>query len=150
MIRAAGAALFLLGSLGNGDDQARAPGQAQGMTVHQQIIIRVAPVPRGGNRLATNRRNIAWQEEPGPRCIPARAILGAAQVGQENVDLVLRDATRIRAQLERRCPSMDYYFGVYVRPNPDGMICADRDEIRTRTGTSCGIDRFRILRRREP
>jgi len=148
MIRVAGAALLLLVSLGNGDMQTRAPNQTQGMTVHQQIIIRVSPVPRSGNQIATNRRSVAWQEERGPRCIPARAILGAAQVGQESVDLILRDATRIRARLERRCPAMDYYFGVYVRPNPDGMICADRDEIRTRTGASCGIDQFQLLRPR--
>ena len=148
MIRAASAALVLFVSLGNGDDQARVPVPGQGTTVHQQIIIRVSPIPRGGNRIATNRRDIAWQEERGPRCIPTRAILGAAQIGQENIDLVLRDATRVRAQLARRCPAIDYYFGVYVRPNPDGMICANRDEIRTRTGTSCGIDRFMVLRPR--
>jgi hypothetical protein len=150
MIRVAGAALFLLVSLGNGDDQPRAPGPVQGVIVHQQIIIRVSPVPRTGNRVGPGRQNIAWEEERGPRCIPIRQILGATQIGQESVDLVLRDATRIRARLERRCPAMDYYYGVYVRPNPDGMICADRDEIRSRAGGSCAIDRFRVLRPREP
>jgi hypothetical protein len=45
---------------------------------------------------------------------------------------------------------MDYYFGVYVRPNADGMICADRDAFRARSGGSCGIERFRLLRPREP
>lgn len=150
MIRVAGAALFLFVSLGNGDDQPRAPVPVQGMIYHQQVIIRVSPMPRAGNRIGPGRQTIAWEEERGPRCVPVRQILGAAQIGAESIDLVLRDATRIRARLERRCPAMDYYYGVYVRPNPDGMICADRDAIRARSGVSCGIERFRILRPREP
>ncbi|HYD12965.1 MAG TPA: hypothetical protein VEC11_08965 [Allosphingosinicella sp.] len=150
MIRVAGAALLLLVSTGNGDDQARQPPPRPGVTVHQQFIIRVSPIPRAGNRMGNIRQNVAWQEERGPRCIPVRQILGAAQIGQESIDLVLRDATRIRARLERRCVAMDYYFGVYVRPNADGMICADRDEFRARSGGSCGIERFRLLRPREP
>ena len=149
MIRVAGGALLLLVSLGNGDDQARPPAPGQGISFHQQIIIRVSPVPRGP-RAGTIRQNVAWEEERGPRCIPIRQILGAAQIGQESVDLVLRDSSRVRARLERRCPAMDYYLGVYVRPNRDGMICADRDEIRSRAGGSCGIERFRTLRPREP
>jgi hypothetical protein len=150
MIRVAGAALFLLVSLGNGDEQARAPRAAQGITVHQQIIIRVEPGPRTGNRSGNARRSITWEEGRGPRCVPARQIVHADQLGQESIDLVLRDSTRIRARLERRCPALDYYYGFYVSPNPDGMICADRDAIRTRSGVTCGIDRFRTLRPREP
>jgi hypothetical protein len=151
VIRVTGAALLLLISSGNGDDQTRLLLQAQGgLIIHQQVIIRVAPMPRTGNRIAQSRQNVSWQEERGPRCIPVRAILGAAQIGPESIDLVLRDATRIRARLERRCPAMDYYFGVYVRPNPDGLLCADRDAFRARSGGVCEIERFRILRAREP
>jgi hypothetical protein len=151
VIRVAGAALLLLVSSGNGDEQSRPPATGRGMIVHQQIIIRVSPAPRApGNRIGNARQNIVWQEERGPRCIPVRQILGAAQIGQESIDLILRDTTRVRARLERRCVAMDYYFGVYVRPNPDGLICANRDEVRARSGGSCGIDNFRILRPREP
>jgi hypothetical protein len=146
MIRVASAALLLLVSLGNGDEQSRPPSAPQGITLHQQIIIRVAPT----NRTGGNRQNISWEEERGPRCIPARQIAHADQLGQESIDLLLRDSTRIRARLERRCPSLDFYYGFYISPNADGMICADPDAVRTRTGASCGIDRFRILRPREP
>ena len=78
MIRVAGAALLLLVSLGNGDDQARSPPQRPGVTVHQQFIIRVSPLPRSGNRVGNVRQNVVWQEERGPRCIPIRQVLGAA------------------------------------------------------------------------
>jgi hypothetical protein len=153
MIKMAGAALVMLIATGKGDEQARppAPPSVQGMIFHQQVIIRVTPVPRpGGNRVVQSAQNIDWRESGGPRCVPVRAILGAAQITQDSIDLVLRDATRIRARLERHCPAMDYYFGVYVRPNPDGMLCADRDAFRARSGGTCEIERFRLLRPREP
>lgn len=151
MIRVAGAALLWLVSTGSGDDQSRPPTPPpQGMILHQQIIIRVSPIQRSGTAAPAARQSIAWREERGPRCVPVRQILGAAQIGPESIDLVLRDATRIRARLERRCPAMDYYFGVYVRPNPDGMLCADRDAFRARSGGLCEIERFRLLRPREP
>jgi hypothetical protein len=150
MIRVAAAALLLLLVFtGTGDAQVRPPDDGRGMiNFRQQIIIRVTPVPRPGNRMGTLRQNIVWDEERGPRCIPVRMILGAAQVGQDSVDLVMRDASRVRARLERTCPAIDYYLGLYVRPNRDGMICADRDELRARSGGSCDIESFRILRPR--
>lgn len=149
MIKAAGAALLMLVAMGNGDEQARPPGQppAQGFIFHQQVIIRVTPMPRqGANRIISNGQNIEWRESGGPRCIPVRAILGAAQITQDSIDLVLRDATRIRARLERHCPALDYYNGFYLAATADGLICADRDSIRSRTGGQCQIDRFRSLR----
>ena len=50
-----------------------------------------------------------------------------------------------RAKLESSCPALDYYYGFYITPNPDGMVCEDRDNIRSRMGGACEIDRFRGL-----
>ena len=150
MIRVAAAALLLFVSAGNSDDQTRMSDTGRGVIVYEQIVVRVTPVPRNDNRMGNVRQNIAWQEARGPSCIPIRQIVGAAQIGQESVDLILRDSTRIRARLERRCPAMDYYRGIYFRPSRDGMICAERDEFRARSGGSCEIEQFRLLRPRVP
>jgi hypothetical protein len=91
---------------------------------------------------------IRWEEHRGPRCIPWARIAGAVQLGQNSVDLMFRDRTRIRARLERRCPALDYYRGFYLPATADGLICADRDSVRSRTGGECRIDQFRALQAR--
>jgi hypothetical protein len=108
------------------------------LVVREQIVVRLrtqpaAPAPA------------QWKEGKGVKCVPARAILGAAMASQNSVDLLMRDRTRIRAKLESSCPALDYYYGFYIRPNVDGMICADRDIIRSRMGGQCEIERLRTL-----
>ena len=108
------------------------------MVVREQIMVRVQT-----RRPAA--APVQWKEGKGPKCVPARAILGASLLGEDSVDLVMRDKSRVRARLDSSCPALDYYYGFYIRPNRDGMICADRDAIRSRVGGQCGIERFRSL-----
>ena len=157
MIRAALAALLALafGDGGDSSKQARPPITGT-VTFHEQIIIVRTPAgarPIGNaaaaaasNAQAPNATRIRWEEHHGPRCIAWSQIAGAGLLSQDSVDLVFRDATRVRARLERHCPALDYYNGFYMAATPDGLICADRDSIRARTGGECRIDRFRSLR----
>lgn len=155
MIRAALAALLALG-LGASDSAEQQRPQISGtVTFHQQIIIVRTPAAiRPANAAAAqaassasgNASQIRWEEHRGPRCIAWAQIAGAGLLSQDSVDLVFRDNSRIRARLERRCPALDYYNGFYMTATPDGLICADRDSIRARTGGQCRIDRFRSLR----
>jgi hypothetical protein len=142
-IRSAAAALLLLAA----GASAPSPGEAQTkyaqIVVHERIMIRVPQGFRESSPSAPAQAH--WKEKKGPKCIAMRSIAGAALVGQNSVDLILRDRSRIRAQLENRCPALDYYHGFYVTPTSDGQICADRDMIRSRMGGECGIDRFRAL-----
>lgn len=111
------------------------------LTVRQQIIVRM-PVrtrPRGPAPI------VEWKEGKGVKCVATGAIAGATLLGRDSVDLILRDNSRVRARLENSCPALDYYHGFYISPNPDGMICADRDVIRSRVGGQCEIERFRSL-----
>ena len=108
----------------------------------RQIIVRVPARPKPGSPSA---RQVEWKEGKGPKCVPARSIAGATLRGRDEVDLILRNNSRIRAKLENSCPALDYYQGFYISPHRDGMICADRDTIRSRVGGQCQIERFRGL-----
>ena len=85
-----------------------------------------------------------WSERKGPKCLPSRALAGATMAGPSAIDFVLRDRSRVRAKLDSDCAGLDFYGGFYVEPRGDA-ICSDRDEIRSRTGGSCRIERFRTL-----
>jgi hypothetical protein len=150
MIFAAAGALLLFAfggiDAGQGREPRTRPVQGGSITVRQQIIIRV---PAGVRRVTPAGQSlIRWEEHRGPRCVPANRIVGAASLGQDRVDLIFRDNSRIRARLERRCPALDFYRGFYVNATEDGQICAERDSIRSRGGAACQIDRFRSLRAR--
>lgn len=113
------------------------------LVVRQQIIVRVPARARAG---APAAKPIEWKEGKGPKCVPARMIAGATLLGRDSVDLVFRNNSRVRARLENSCPALDYYHGFYISPNADGMICADRDVIRSRVGGECEIERFHSLK----
>lgn len=107
------------------------------MVVERQVIWRIPVQPR-------SRLRIHWDEEEGPKCLPARTIAGATLSGTDSIDFILRNRQRIRARLDSDCPALDFYGGFYVQPE-DNRICARRDEIRNRVGASCRIERFRFL-----
>ena len=137
-------ALLLVGMIAPAPEAAPEgePPQFAQLIVRKQIVIRsirlrpVSPRPEASE----------WKEGKGPKCVPASAIAGASLLGQSSVDLILRDRSRIRAELESACPALDYYYGFYISPGPDGLVCADRDAVRSRMGGECAIDRFRSLR----
>ena len=131
----AGALLLLVGAA-----PPPAPEQYAQVVIREQIMVRVQQAPARAAAVP-----VQWKEGKGPKCVPARGILGASRLGEDSVDLVMRDRSRVRAKLDSSCPALDYYYGFYIRPNADGMICADRDSIRSRVGGQCGIDRFRSL-----
>ena len=126
---------------------AAAPMQFAQIMIREQIIVRV-PRPRQVPSAASSA--IRWKESKGPKCLAAKSIVGASVPGENSVDLILRNNSRVRAKLETSCPALDYYQGFYIRPNPDGQICADRDSIRSRVGGQCEIEKFRKLSPRPP
>lgn len=136
LIRAGVAACLLLAAGAPAAAPPARPAQYGQTVVREQVIIRFRQTP------ATK---MEWKEGKGPKCVPARAIAAATLVGKNSVDLILRNRQRVRARLESNCPALDYYYGFYITPNPDGMICEDRDNIRSRMGGACEIDRFRSL-----
>jgi len=85
-----------------------------------------------------------WVEKKGPKCIPAAAIQRALLSGSEQVDFILFNHARIRAQFDENCPALDFYGGFYLQPR-DERLCAHRDAVHSRIGSSCTIERFKQL-----
>jgi hypothetical protein len=112
------------------------------LVVEQEVIMRVPVRPRPV-------QPFAWEEKKGPKCLPAGSIRGAALSGRETVDFLLFDRTRFRAELSEDCPALDFYNGFYLTPQ-GGKVCAKRDEIRSRIGRPCRIERFRRLVPKDP
>jgi hypothetical protein len=137
LIRSGTAALLLLLAV-----SAPAAGQRSGPVQYGQSVVREQVTIRFRHTPPTK---MEWKEGKGPKCVPARAIAGATLVGRSSVDFIMRSRQRVRAKLESSCPALDYYYGFYITPNPDGMVCEDRDNIRSRMGGACEIDDFRSL-----
>ena len=116
------------------------PQLVQRMIVHDEIIIHVPIAQR-------RRPGLEWVEHKGPKCLSAAMIAGAAMASQSSIDFVLRDRRRVRAELDSDCGGLDFYGGFYVEPR-DGAVCAKREEIRSRAGSTCRIERFRSLEAR--
>ncbi|GAA4756753.1 hypothetical protein GCM10023264_25670 [Sphingomonas daechungensis] len=116
---------------------AEQPDQVRTLVVQEEVIMRIPVRPRP-------MQPDAWEVQKGPKCIDASTIRGAALSGRESVDLMLYDRSRVRAELSEDCPALDFYNGFYVTPE-NGKLCAKRDDIHSRIGRSCRIERFRRL-----
>lgn len=116
------------------------------MTIRQRLIIRI-PRVLGGHPMASAMpsRGARWTERKGPKCVSAELLEGAIITGEDSVDLLIADGSRLRAELDDHCPALDFYSGLYLKQTADGLICADRDSIRARSGSICRIDRFKRL-----
>lgn len=138
------AAAFFAMALGSAPAEASPvdPIQFAQVVIREQILVRV---PMRLRQVERAPEPIEWKEGRGPKCVSMRDVAGATLLGQNSVDLILRDRSRVRAKLEKSCPALDYYYGFYLRPNADGQICADRDVIRSRMGGQCEIDAFKAL-----
>jgi hypothetical protein len=134
-------ALLWLAAGGVSGEEPRQPLQLAQLVVREQIVVRISPV----RPAAPVQSNVEWKEGKKIKCIAARSLAGATLVSRDSVDFVMRDNSRVRARLAKSCPALDYYSGFYITPNEDGMVCADRDNIRSRMGGECEIERFRAL-----
>lgn len=118
------------------------------MTVRERIIIRVprVPMPVSTGRIVTALPvPVKWKEKKGPKCLAAAELAGAMISRPRTIDVALTTGKRVRAILDDDCQPLDFYSGFYIRPGTDGMICADRDGIRVRSGAMCAIDSFKTL-----
>ncbi|MCA1653378.1 MAG: hypothetical protein ABR588_07675 [Sphingomicrobium sp.] len=109
------------------------------ITVEQTTVFRIPVRPH-----PPMTPMIEWQEHKGPKCLPAASLAGAMLAGRDAIDFITRDRQRFRARIDDDCTALDFYDGFYVQPQDD-RLCARRDEIRSRMGASCRIEKFRTL-----
>jgi len=108
------------------------------LIVQDEVILRIPVQPR------PLLPEIEWVEKKGPKCVPVAAIQRALLSGSEQVDFILENRARIRAQFDEDCPALDFYGGFYLQPQ-DESLCARRDAGHSRIGSSCMIERFKQL-----
>jgi hypothetical protein len=108
------------------------------LIIQDEVILRVPVQPR------PLFREIEWIEKKGPKCVPVAAIQRAVLSGSEQVDFVLGNHERVRAQFDEDCPALDFYGGFYLQVQDD-RLCVHRDAIHSRIGSSCTIERFKRL-----
>ena len=109
------------------------------LVIQDEVIVRVPIQPR-----PYVGQQIEWKEHKGPKCLPVVDIRRAFLSGPQQIDFVIADHRRVRAQLDEDCPALDFYGGFYLQL-ADDRLCARRDAIRSRMGGSCTIERFKKL-----
>jgi hypothetical protein len=108
------------------------------LIIQDEVILRIPVQPR------PLLPDLQWLEKKGPKCIPTAAIQRALLNGSAQVDFVMINHARIRAQFDEDCPALDFYGGFYLQVEDD-RLCVRRDAIHSRIGTSCRIERFKQL-----
>jgi hypothetical protein len=107
--------------------------------------IRAAPVEQAG----PDRQPDQWK--PGRRstrtCFDAGRIAGAIVIDQKTLDLSVRAGRRWRLYFAEDCPHLGYYGGFYYRLPADRQLCARRDSVMGRSGSSCRIAAIAELKR---
>ncbi|HSQ99216.1 MAG TPA: hypothetical protein VLM36_04800 [Sphingomicrobium sp.] len=108
------------------------------LVVQDEIILRI---PIQARPLMPQ---IEWEEHKGPKCIAVAELRRAMMSGPQQVDFILADRSRVRAELDEDCPALDFYGGFYLQLQDD-RLCRGRDAIHSRMGGSCAIERFKQL-----
>ncbi len=119
------------------------------MTLRQRIVVRIPRLPdQPRPRQTTPPPPIEWKEKRAEKCVPINMITSASVSRVDSVDLILAEGRRLRARFDDDCRAIDFYAGFYLRRTADGMICAKRDAVRSRSGDSCRIEAFKELRQK--
>ena len=90
-----------------------------------------APVPS-----STPLPPIEWKEKKGPKCVAVAELAGASIARPTASTWCMQRRHAAARAAGRRLPAARFLTGFYLRPAGDGMVCADRDAIRMRSGAS--------------
>ncbi|MBO9726012.1 MAG: hypothetical protein J7530_16680 [Novosphingobium sp.] len=127
------------------------PDSAWQVRIEQRMTIRITPraqmpsppdmlmgMPGRGDAPRYSERKIG-------KCLPMSGIAGVQPDGQSRLLLFMRDRRVVGADLERGCRAGAFYSGFLLSRTSDGQLCVDRDELLSRSGTTCKLTRIRQL-----
>ncbi len=131
------------------DDARRGPVHGQ-VRIERRVIIRIAPsdeATRTSLMAELPRREMEenFEEVPYRNCVSAESIVGVRAMRDNRLLLFTRNQQILTASLERDCSAQAFYSGFYVERNADGQICARRDQLQSRAGSSCAVSGFTLL-----
>jgi len=119
------------------------------VSIEQHLIIRITPgnpaVMHDMPPPAPEPLPERLHERRMPPCVPVAALAGVRPLAANRLLLFLRDHRLVGADLARNCAARDFYLGFYITPTNDGQLCAGRDTIHSRAGTTCMITQVHEL-----
>lgn len=137
-------------AIGRRSVSAQAPVQLAQLTIEQRVIIRIptmrngpASVMREGEPSPPSESRL--KEVKGPKCLQLNRLRGAVINAANGVTMVTNLREQFRTHFGRACRPADFYAGFYIEPNKDGALCAGRDMLHARSGSTCEIEKFSRL-----
>jgi hypothetical protein len=115
------------------------------LTIHSRIVIRIPRLDAPPPMPLPMPKPARLVEKKGPKCVPMDTLAGAVMTSANTIDLLTTEDEQVRAHLADRCQALDFYSGVYLKRTSDGMLCAKRDALRSRSGSTCEITGFKRL-----
>lgn len=129
--------------------EAAHPRPVQQVSIEQRLTVRISPRSAAPVAMLTAMPDTGggqrWIEKKMGKCLPIGGIAAVQYRDQARLILYLRDRRIVSATLEKACRAADFYSGFYVAKNGDGMLCAGRDEILSRSGANCQLSGIRQL-----
>ena len=118
--------------------------------IEQRVIIRISPRrPANRNpllaRLPQNGLTTRYEEREMDSCVPVSGIAGVQTGTGNRLLLFMQDQRMVSVHLERACRARDFYSGFYVERSEDGQLCVDRDQLQSRSGARCEVERMSQL-----
>lgn len=126
--------------------------------IEQRVIIRITPRDAGRDGAAPQmlplqpmqsvlqpmvpqpRNNpVRMRERKAGKCMPAMGIAAVQPTTDGRLMFYMRDRRMLAAGLEKACSARDFYLGFYMSKTADGQLCAGRDAIHSRAGTTCKL-----------
>ena len=117
--------------------------------IEQRVTIRISPLTTSPRQSlipeVPSVRLSDLEERDAGKCVPLRAIRGVQSTRDNRLLFYLRDQRVLSVRLKKACRAQDFYSGFYVEPRGDGMLCVERDILRSRTGSNCELTEINRL-----